>query len=157
MNNVNLIGRLTRDPELRYSKDSKAYCRFTIAVNGWNNETDFIPIVTFGKTAENCSKYLVKGSQVGIAEGRIKTGSYKHKDGHTVYTTDIITQNVEFLSRAKGVEHEETKRKENKKVEKSTVDRNDFVPYSDGDEFIASTSDDDYSEYSYLDEEMDMF
>ena len=155
MNIVTLIGRLTRDPELRYSKDSNAYCRFTIAENGRNDETNFINIVTFGKTAENCAKYLAKGSQVGIV-GRIKTGNYKHKDGYTVYTTDIIAQNVEFLSKAKGVEHEETKRKENKKVEKSTVDKNDFVPYSDGDEYIATTED-DYSDYSYIDEEMDMF
>ena len=101
MNNVNLIGNLTRDPELRYSTGANqtAICRFTIAVNdgyGDRQRTSFIPIVVFGKQAENCDRYLAKGRRVAIT-GRIQTGSYE-KEGRTVYTTDVIASNVEFLS-----------------------------------------------------------
>ena len=101
MNNVNLIGNLTRDPELRYSTGANqtAVCRFTIAVNdgyGDKQRTSFIPIVVFNKQAENCDRYLAKGRRVAVT-GRIQTGSYE-KDGRTVYTTDVIASNVEFLS-----------------------------------------------------------
>lgn len=101
MNNVNLIGNLTRDPELRYTTgaNATAVCRFTVAVNdgyGEKQRTSFIPIVVFGKQAENCDRYLAKGRRVAIT-GRIQTGSYE-KEGRTVYTTDVIANNVEFLS-----------------------------------------------------------
>ena len=101
MNNVNLIGNLTRDPELRYTTgaNATAVCRFTIAVNdgyGEKQRTSFIPIVVFGKQAENCDRYLAKGRRVAVT-GRIQTGSYE-KEGRTVYTTDVIANNVEFLS-----------------------------------------------------------
>ena len=81
MNSVVLIGNLTRDPELRYASggNQTAVCRFTIAVNdgfGENKRTSFIPIVVFGKPAENCDRYLQKGSKVCI-NGRIQTGSYE--------------------------------------------------------------------------------
>lgn len=96
MNSVNLIGRLTKDPEVRYtSADSKAVARFTLAVDGYNDKADFISIIVFGRQAENCEKYLHKGSKAGI-EGRISTGSYE-KDGKKVYTTDVIATRVEFL------------------------------------------------------------
>ena len=93
MNNVNLIGNLTRDPELRYSTGANqtAVCRFTIAVNdgyGDKQRTSFIPIVVFNKQAENCDRYLAKGRRVAIT-GRIQTGSYE-KDGRTVYTANLI-------------------------------------------------------------------
>ena len=107
MNSVVLIGNLTRDPELRYSTggNQTAICRFTVAVNDrrrnaqtqeWEDNPSFIPIVVFGKQAENCDRYLAKGRRVAIT-GRIQTGSYE-KDGRTVYTTDVIASNVEFLS-----------------------------------------------------------
>ena len=101
MNNVTLIGRLTRDPEVRYSNDL-AIARFSIAINrmpGRNGEdrgADFINIVVFGRQAENCERFIRKGSQVGI-QGRIQTGSYQNKDGNTVYTTDVVADRVEFL------------------------------------------------------------
>lgn len=108
MNSVVLIGNLTRDPELRYASggNQTAVCRFTIAVNdgfGENKRTSFIPIVVFGKPAENCDRYLQKGSKVCI-NGRIQTGSYE-KDGRTIYTTDVVANNyggVEFLSGSQG-------------------------------------------------------
>ena len=101
MNSVCLIGNLTRDPELRYSTGANqtAICRFTLAVNdgyGEKQRTNFIPIVVFGKQAENCDRYLAKGRKAAVA-GRIQTGSYE-KDGRTVYTTEVIANNVEFLS-----------------------------------------------------------
>lgn len=99
MNNVTLIGRLTRDPETRYIADSQmALTRFSIAINrpGKDNGADFINIIVFGKQAENCDKYLKKGRQVGI-QGRIQTGSYE-KNGTKVYTTDVVADRVEFLS-----------------------------------------------------------
>ncbi|MBR4830920.1 MAG: single-stranded DNA-binding protein [Bacilli bacterium] len=101
MNRVELIGRLTRDPELRYSSNNLANCRFTLAVNrtfqSQNGEqgTDFISIVVFNKQAENVKKYIAKGSLVAVT-GRIQTGSYE-KDGRTIYTTDVVADNVQFL------------------------------------------------------------
>lgn len=100
MNSVQLIGRLTRDPEVRYTsgQNQTAVARFSVAVNdgyGENERTSYINIVVFGRAAENCEKYLAKGRQVGIT-GRIQTGSYE-KDGRTIYTTDVVASRVEFL------------------------------------------------------------
>ena len=102
MNSVVLIGRLTKDPEVRYTSGSQmAVCTFTVAIdrpiraNG-EKQTDFPRVTVFGKTAENCERFLAKGRLVGI-QGRIQTGSYQNKDGSTVYTTDVIADRVEFL------------------------------------------------------------
>ena len=111
MNSVILIGNLTRDPELRYSTGANqtAICRFTVAVNDrrrnpqtqeWEDNPSFIPIVVFGKQAENCDRYLAKGRKVAV-NGKIQTGSYE-KDGRTVYTTEVIANNVEFLGGQQG-------------------------------------------------------
>ena len=102
MNSVALIGRLTRDPEVRYTAGTQmAICRFSIAIDrparsGEEKKTDFPSITVFGLLAENCEKYLAKGRLVGV-QGRIQTGSYKNKDGQTVYTTDVVADRVEFL------------------------------------------------------------
>jgi single stranded DNA-binding protein (ssb) len=100
MNNVVLIGRLTRDPELRYIPESQnAVATFTIAVDRpftKDKQADFIRITVFGKPAENCERFLIKGRLVGI-QGRLQTGSYKNKEGATVYTTDVVADRVEFL------------------------------------------------------------
>ena len=101
MNRVELIGRITRDPELRYTNSNIATARFTLAVNrpfqGQNGEqgTDFINIVVWRKQAENVKKYVSKGSLVAV-EGRIQTGSYE-KDGQRIYTTDVVADSVQFL------------------------------------------------------------
>ena len=105
MNDVNLIGRLTRDPEVRYTQNNMAVARFSVAIDRMNDGTDFPNIVAFGKTAENCEKYLSKGRQVGIT-GRIQTGSYE-KDGRKIYTTDVVASRVEFLG-SKSSEAEST-------------------------------------------------
>ena len=101
MNNVTLIGNLTKDVEVRYSTGEKqtAVGRFTLAINsgfGDRKRVDYINIVCFGKTAENAEKFLAKGSKCAV-RGRIQTGSYEGKNGK-VYTTDIIADEVEFLS-----------------------------------------------------------
>lgn len=101
MNNVILVGNLTRDPEIKNGEqESKTICRFTLAIDdsyGDNKKTSFIPIVVFGRQAINCMKYLSKGRKVCV-QGRIQTGSYE-KDGRKVYTTDVIASTVEFLSK----------------------------------------------------------
>jgi len=102
MNSVVLIGRLTRDPEVRYISESQmAVATFTLAIDrparsGQEKKTDFPRITVFGRQAENCERFLAKGKLVGI-QGRIQTGSYTNKDGQTVYTTDVVADRVEFL------------------------------------------------------------
>ena len=102
MNKVFLVGRLTRDFDLRYGANNTAVARTSIAVdrqfsnqNG-EREADFINIVAFGNRAETMKKYLTKGSQIAIS-GRIQTGSYDASDGRKVYTTDIVIEEFQFL------------------------------------------------------------
>ena len=101
MNSVQLIGRLTRDPEVRYTQDQMAIATFSIAIDrpprrDGTRETDFPRITVFGRQAENCEKYLVKGRLVGI-EGRIQTGSYTNRNGDKVYTTDVVAFPVRII------------------------------------------------------------
>ena len=101
MNRVELVGRITRDPELRYTSSSIASVRFTLAVNrpfqnqNGEREADFINIVAWRNQAENIKKYVSKGNLISV-EGRIQTGSYE-KDGQRIYTTDVVADNVQFL------------------------------------------------------------
>ncbi len=97
MNSVELVGNITKDPELRYTKDNVAVASFNVAINRINEGVDFIPIKVFNKQAENCKKYLTKGSKVAI-EGSIRTGSYEKEDGTKIYTTEIMANRVHFLS-----------------------------------------------------------
>ena len=98
MNNVSLVGRLTRDPEIKVSASGSSYARFAIAVDRRKKDdgADFINIIAFGKTSEFIEKYFRKGQRIGI-NGRIQTGSYDGKDGKKVYTFDVIADNVEFV------------------------------------------------------------
>lgn len=101
MNNISLIGRLTKDVELAYTPAGVAVGKFTLAVNRTfkkegEQEADFIRIVTFRKTAENTANFCKKGSQVAVT-GRIQTGSYEGQDGKKVYTTEVLANNVQFL------------------------------------------------------------
>mgnify|MGYP001941885217 CR=1 FL=1 len=111
MNRVIIIGRLTKDPELRYTQSNQAVCTFTLALDrkmsrdkreeaeASNRQTaDFPRVIVWGKMGENASRYLYKGSQCAV-EGRIQTGSYQDREtGKTIYTTDIIAESVEYLS-----------------------------------------------------------
>lgn len=108
MNSVVLIGRLTADPELRYTPNNQtAIARFTLAVDretrqqGQERQADFIRITCFGRQAELVNQYLGKGRQVAV-NGRIQTGSYQNREGQTVYTTDVIANRVEFLGSNNG-------------------------------------------------------
>ena len=101
MNYVALIGRLTREPDIKESGEMKI-ARYTLAVDrkGKKDEADFIPCVCFGKTAEFVENYLHKGMKIAV-DGRIQTGSYTNKDGKKVYTTDVIVNSHEFCESRK--------------------------------------------------------
>lgn len=101
MNKVILIGRLTKDPEVRRTNEGIAVVRYTLAVDykGKGKEADFISCITFGKSGEFAEKYLRKGTKIAV-EGRIQTGSYTNKDGQKVYTTDVVIENHEFCEKA---------------------------------------------------------
>lgn len=109
MNVVSIVGRLTRDPELRYTQSGLATARFSVAVDrGLSREkkqeaqakgqptADFINVVAFGKTAELAGQYLAKGRQVAV-QGRMQTGSYVAQDGSKRYTTDVVVDRLEFI------------------------------------------------------------
>ena len=104
MNKVFLIGRLSRDPELRHTTSGMAVCQINVAISrrsgaGRDPETDFINVVVWDKQAENVSKYLSKGRQVAV-EGRIQTRSYDNNEGKKTYVTEVVANNIEFLGSA---------------------------------------------------------
>ena len=103
MNKVILIGRLTRDPELKKLESGMNVATFSLAINRTSDATDFINIVAFDKVAENVEKFLSKGSQAAI-EGRIQTRTYVDKDGNNKYITEVIAMNVEFIGTKSKVE-----------------------------------------------------
>ena len=104
MNKVILIGRLTREPDIRYSQGENPLCiaRYTLAVdrrfkrNEDSQTADFISCVAFGRQGEFAEKYLHQGTKIGV-EGRIQTGSYTNKEGNKVYTTEVVVENNEFV------------------------------------------------------------
>ena len=101
MNKVILIGRLTRDPELRHTPSGAATCTITVAVDRMPDQNgqrtaDFIPVVTWNRQAENIARYMTKGRLVAV-EGRIQTRNYDDKDGKRVYVTEVLASNVQFL------------------------------------------------------------
>lgn len=102
MNKIMLIGRLTKDPELKYTQSGVAVCSFTLAVNRpfakeGDQQADFILIQTWRKLAENCGQYLSKGRQVAV-EGRLQIRSYDGNDGNRHWVTEVVADSVEFLS-----------------------------------------------------------
>lgn len=103
MNKAILIGRLTRDPELRYTSSNRAVCQFTVAIDrpftnqaSGQREADFINVVAWDKTGENVGKYMTKGRLVAV-EGRIQTRNYDNNEGRKVYVTEVVANNVQFL------------------------------------------------------------
>lgn len=107
INRVVLVGRLTKDPELRYTPSGVPMARFTVAVNRTfsnqqgEREADFIGCIAWRKQAENLANFMRKGSLIGV-EGRIQTGSYEGQDGKRVYTTDVVADAVQFLEPRSG-------------------------------------------------------
>lgn len=126
INKVVLIGRITKDIELKSTSNGKEVCQFNLAVTrNYKNqngeyESDFINCIAYGKTAELISKFTKKGDKIAI-EGRIQTGSYE-KDGKKVYTTDIIVENVSFV---------EAKKKEEKPVETKIEETDPYQLFGD--------------------------
>lgn len=100
MNKVMLMGRLVRDPDVKYTQGTTSIARYTLAVErrfkrDGDSNADFINCVAFGKAAEFAEKYYKKGTKI-IISGRIQTGSYTNKDGQKVYTTDVVVEEQEF-------------------------------------------------------------
>ena len=136
MNKVQLVRRLTRDPEIRYSQgeNATATARFSVAVNRrfknseGNYDADFINCVAFGKSAEFVEKYFKKGMAIGLT-GRIQTGSYTNKDGQKVYTTDVVVEETEFVESkgASSADNSNTSR-----PAPSAANNNDFMSIPDG-------------------------
>lgn len=130
------VGRLTRDPDLRYSQSGVAVCNFTIACNRHfkssdGQDADFINCVTFRKAAENLAQYMKKGSQIGV-DGRIQTRTYEGKDGKTVFVTEVVADSVQFLETRNSSQQSGNTRKSqvdtyNKELEKHAepIDIND--------------------------------
>ena len=101
MNRVDLVGRLTRDPELRHTNSGRAVCQLNLAINrtftnqNGEREADFINVVVWDKQAENVCKYVTKGRLVSV-EGRLQSRSYDDKDGKKVYVTEVVALSVQF-------------------------------------------------------------
>lgn len=111
MNKIFLIGRITKDIELRYSTSNKPYTKFTLAVNrkfkrDGESDADFISCTAFNKTADFINNYMRKGSQIAVV-GNLQTGSYKNSEGRMVYTTDVIVSEVFFADSKKQGKQEE--------------------------------------------------
>ena len=134
INNSTIVGRLTRDPDLRYSQAGKAVCNFTLATNRpfknaqGENEADFIKCLTFGKQAENLANYMRKGSLVGV-EGRIQTRSYTNKDGNKVYTTEVVANQVSFLDNKKDNQQQSQSNQQMEPIDINSDDTEDSLPF----------------------------
>ena len=120
MNQVVLMGRLTRDPDVRYTNNTQneqlCIARYTLAVDrrGKDNGTDFISCVAFGRAGEFAEKYIKKGTKIAVS-GRIQTGSYTNKDGVKVYTTEVVVEEQEFAESKSGNSGSDRKQTEAKK------------------------------------------
>lgn len=137
MNKVMLVGRLVRDPEVRYSQGERAMAiaRYTLAVDRKfkrDNEStaDFIPCIAFGKLGEFAEKYLKQGTKL-IVTGRIQTGSYTNKDGNKVYTTDVVVEEQEFAE-SKKTQQEEGNSNNSQSSPYGSVGNDGFIQVPDG-------------------------
>ncbi len=132
MNKVILVGNLTKDPELVTTNSGVSMCRFTVAVqrrftsSDGNRETDFIPVVVWRAQADNCYKYLKKGSRAGVS-GSIQTRNYEGQDGQKRYVTEVVADEVEFLSTRSAEEGKDVATTD----KKASVE--DFEPVDDDD------------------------
>ena len=132
MNKVFLIGRLTRDPELRYTSSNIPIASFSIAVNrtfanqNGEREADFINIVVWRKQAENCKNYLNQGSQVAI-DGRIQTRNYEDQNGQKRYVTEVVADNVQFLDTKAAREQ----REESSNINPYNIDKKQNIDMND--------------------------
>lgn len=144
MNKAILMGRLTKDPEVRYTSSNTVYTTFTLAVNRrfakeGQQQADFINVITWNKTAEFCSMYFKKGQQVGII-GRIQTRNYEGQDGKRVYVTEVVGEEAYFAdSKREGYQNtSNTNTNTNNSYNEPTVDFDSF----DANDFNIETEDD---------------
>lgn len=138
MNKVILMGRLTRDPVIRYTEGQNQTCiaRFTLAVDRrrkqeGQQEADFPSCVAFGKTAEFIEKYMRQGTKI-VLTGRIQTGSYTNRDGNKVYTTDIIAEDAEFAESKAAAERNSGSRQQETPQNSYQTDADGFMNIPDG-------------------------
>lgn len=141
-----LIGRLVRDPELRYTQSGTATAQFTLAIDRnlskdkrqemeskGQQTADFIRVVTWGKTAELCGNYLSQGKMIAVA-GRIQTGSYTNQQGQVIYTTDVVAESVKFLEwgerKTEGYDQATGFESQDRPSEKE--EHQDFIPFTEG-------------------------
>ena len=133
INKVVLLGRLTKDPELRYAAGSgTAVCRFTVAITRQfkKDETDFINCVAFGKTGETIAQYITKGRQVAVT-GSIRTGSYESNSGEKRYTTDVVLDGFEFIGNSNS-SNSDNAGTWNQPTDNSEMGFGDMTPVDDG-------------------------
>lgn len=134
MNKVVLIGRLSRDPELRHTSNNTPVCQINMAISrpvsqGKDSETDFINVTVWNKQAENLVKYVKKGNQIAI-EGRIQTRNYDNEEGKKVYVTEVLANHVEFIgSNSNKTNDNQTQVQDNKTS--YTVEEIDNIPIDD--------------------------
>jgi single-strand DNA-binding protein len=133
MNSNQYIGRLVRDVETKTTPTGKIFASFTIAVDrriktDKGPNTDFIPIIVWGKTAENCAKYLSKGKKVGI-DGELQTRNYTAKDGSKKYIFEILANSVEFLTPPDKTSNNRTSEQDITEPDNNEYDSNDKVPF----------------------------
>jgi single-strand DNA-binding protein len=140
INNVTLVGRLTKDPELKYTPSGVAVANFTLAVNrpfkgqSGENEADFINITVWRKPAENAANFLKKGSLAGVT-GSIQTRNYEGSDGKRVYVTEVVADRVQFLdSKGSGqTNNNQSKPQENTRVDEDPFAGNGQIDIDDSD------------------------
>lgn len=138
MNKVVLTGRLTSQPELRYTNSSKAYCHFCIAVKGYQDKTDFINCESWDKQAENLCKYQDKGNMI-LVEGRILISTYE-KNGEKRMSTSIVCNNIEYLQ-SKNNDNQQSTELHSKDNNDLNMDSDPFADFGD-----TATIDDDFLE-----------
>ena len=143
INRTVLVGRFTRDPELKFTQSGIAMCRFTLAVNRpfrnqqGENEADFINCVAWRKQAENVANYMQKGSLAGV-DGRIQTSSFEGKDGNRVFMTEVVADSVQFLESKK--EREGNRTTDAPTTNKSSAEGNPFKAKPSNDPFAPKTN-----------------
>ena len=142
MNRVELVGRLSRDPELRHTSSGMAVCQINVAISrrvaqGREPEADFINVVVWDKQAENVARYLSKGRQVAV-EGRIQTRSYDNNEGKKTYITEVVANNVEFLGSGSDTSRQQSIQDENPfdsmpmdEPETASVDNDPFASFGE--------------------------
>lgn len=138
INNVVLVGRLTKDPDLRYTSTGKAVATYTLAVNrnytnqAGNREADFINCVVWGKRAESLAKYTRKGSLIGTT-GRLQTRNYENQQGNRVYVTEVLAENFQLLESRNTTESRQATQEKNDATGNAQQSTHEMPPYTDND------------------------